>query len=377
MADESAQNGTPSESPDMSHHYGELYQRTAELESEYCQGMTFEDRAATEVEFGLECADMTWEEGDQILDIACGVGEHSFQMAEQIRKEHGVNVNVDARDFSDALVTEAGQRAALDQERHQVRDHITFRVGDMLHIDQSLEDGEKYKMITIYGSSFMYLRTKQDHENALKDFYDLLVPGGKLVIEFRERTSDWDPAQMAAWCEKLGIEVENVKNEAVEEQFPSPDGSAQPFPDNQEQICVIKDRDKGDGFYFYFVPPIYHPAFEGLQLELDQLGRPSHFTDDDGYIHFWAKHEQNGEIQCFVDRDGVEYNGFSRVYLDEMGGAHDMGATFLIDYMSQKGAEVLMNDMMPRVGFQNIHLEQAALSPDGAVEQFVIVAEKP
>lgn len=366
-------NAKPTDSPDMSHHYGQYYQRTAQLESRYCQGMSFEDRAAAEVDFGLECAGLDWKEGDRILDIACGVGEHSSQMVQQIRNGYGVNVSVDACDFSDALITEAGQRTVLRDQQREIRDQISFRVGDMLHLDQSLEEGAQYKLITIYGSSFMYLRSKEDHEKALKSFYDLLAPGGKLIIEFRERTAEWDPKQMAAWCDRLGIQVENIANENTESELSD---EPTPFPNQEKNLFVIKDRERGDGFYFYFVPPVYHPAFEGLELELDQLGRPARFVDDLGNVHFWAKIEPDGEVRSFVDQDGIEYHGFSRIYLDESGEAHDMGPAFLIDYMSQKGAEVLMNDMMPKAGFKNIHMRQTTLSPDGAVSQFVVVAEK-
>lgn len=166
----------------------------------------------------------------------------------------------------------------------------------------------------------MYLRSKESHIEALKSFYDLLAPGGELVIEFRERTQNWDPEQMEEWCEKLGIKVENVKNEAVE---PESSDEPTPFPNKEENLFIIRDREKGDGFYFYFVPPIYHPAFEGLNLELDQLGRPARFVDDLGNVKFWAKIEPNGEVESFVDEDGVEYHGFSRIYLDETGEVHD------------------------------------------------------
>lgn len=372
---------TVSGSAETRHHYGEFYQRTADIEARVSHGLEFADRTKKEADFALRCAQVdslpkVGEDNDEIrmLDFACGVGEHSRDFQLLLEEQYGVDAHIDARDFSPDLIEEARRRQELFQVSHSVRDRISFEMGDFMQVKHAVEEGAQYQLITIMGSSFMYLRDQQEHEKALKDLYDLLAPGGKLVIQFRERTTAHDSNQIEKWCRGLDVDV---TDKAIAEWRQEERDLGNFAPEGTERVYWMQDTVKGDSFYFYNVPPEEHPAFKGLEPQYDASRKLTGFAMPGTADLVYDAIYDGEKLSHFTDRNGVEYTGFGRAYIDPQGTEHDMGPTYVVDYMSQKGAKVLQERIMPPLGYQNVQLHMEDLSPDRAVQQFALVAQKP
>jgi ubiquinone/menaquinone biosynthesis C-methylase UbiE len=338
--------------------------------------MSFEDRARREVDFSLRAVDLeslsTDEKGGlKVLDLACGIGEHAREIDRTMRGR-GTEVSIDARDLSPELIEQA-QTAAIEEEwLSSTRERIDFAMGDFLNIQKQVAEGTKYQLITVLGSSFMFLKNKEEHERALKGFYELLAPGGRIVIQFREGQGQRTPEQEEArsgWGKELGV---GVSQRAVTKDF------GKFASKGTESLYTLHDQKEGDAFYFYNVPPEKHPAFEGLEPIYKPSGELDGFANSGTTeLMYTAVYKGNGKLDHFDDSDGVGYSGFGRAYVDSGGDEYDLGGVYVVDYISEKGAEVLKSKIMPGIGFQNIHLERESLSTDGSTHQFALVAEKP
>lgn len=299
------------------------YQRTAEIESRAFHGLTYEDRAKREADFMLRSAGIEIKQEDRILDLASGIAEHAHIM----RMRTGADV--DAREISQTLVSQAKSKEEIRQQTGAVRGKLDIALGDMGHILNSIPEGMKYKLITIGGSSFMYLPTEADHEKALADYFELLEPGGKIVIQYRERVQPPNENQRTEWCRKLGVQIETKKAEGTMGNFGK-------YAKPDETVMILTDTEIGDGFYFYKVdiPP-------ALRSEGNVLRQ-----------------------------------SFGRAYINPDGTEEDMGVAHIIDLNSKEGYEKGLKPMLERVGFKNIHLGEEALSPDGSYHMFAVVAGK-
>lgn len=319
--------------------YGHLlYQRAAELESEALQGLTLEERQKREVDFGLRVAHLKLGRGDKILDLACGGGRHAFLMAKK------TGVSVDARDISQPLIDWAKETYG---PRRETRGRLNFAYGDMSALDA--DDGlrpDSYKLVTIYGNSFMYLGTKEAHQKALIDVYERLQSGGKLVIQFREAVGKISPEFLDERLDKpAGIKrtlrrrfmnsTYDRRGKVVIEkkQAEGPDGSFGKFAEPGESVPLIRDVGRGDAFYFY------------------------------GFKDFG------------LDEDGVERSSHSKAYIDEDGVEYDLGSANLLSYVETKSFPALKR-MMEQAGFKNVSLRVEDLSDDGEYKNIVVVGEK-
>lgn len=108
------------------------------------------------------------EEGDRILDAACGTGGYALALAEA-----GMNiVGVDLDEQMVALAMEKRDRLGLDMD---------FIVSDMRNLDL-ISTGDLRRIYCI-GNSLVHLKTLDDVRSFLKTAYALLKPGGDMVIQ--------------------------------------------------------------------------------------------------------------------------------------------------------------------------------------------------
>jgi SAM-dependent methyltransferase len=306
------------ESADL--YKSDKYQRTNDIESRTLHGLPIDQRNELEVAQAIDALALNIEPGDRLLDLACGTGGHARLLREKL------GIDIDARDTSEPSLSEA-QRIERDIQnaRNGTRGSISFANGDYGKIKESVPQNTKYRAITILGNSFMYLPTAEDHQRAMQDFYELLAPGGKIVIQFRDRENrQRDPQQMAKWCQELNVECESRPA----------DGKVGKSVQPGQNIDILRDTKEGDGFYYH--------GYENLP--------PA--------------------------SDGTSRSSFRKVYFDKDGNEEDMGSTTTINYISKEHLPELQA-LMEKAGLENVSIQHRSMSPDGSVWSYAIVGEKP
>ncbi len=108
---------------------------------------------------------LSLKEGERILDIPCGYGRHSLELAKQGYDVVGIDIN----------------SVHLDKARQQAKDTkltVDFRKADML---QSAFKGEFDAVINMF-YSFGFFATDEENEKVLRNFYEALKPNGKFLM---------------------------------------------------------------------------------------------------------------------------------------------------------------------------------------------------
>lgn len=110
---------------------------------------------------------------NRVLDAACGTGTQSVPMAQ-------LGVQVVAADPSASMLAKAKE---LAQERN-VLNQITFKCVDFLNLKKVVEG--PFDAIVCKGNSLPHLITDAEIETTLHHFFDLLRPGGMVIIGMRD-----------------------------------------------------------------------------------------------------------------------------------------------------------------------------------------------
>jgi ubiquinone/menaquinone biosynthesis C-methylase UbiE len=121
-------------------------------------------------------------QGDRILDLCCGTGRHSLELAR-------LGFDVVGVDRTVSYIEKAKQKAEEDNLK------VTFVVGDMREYSQP----DRFNVAVNLFGSFGYFENPDDNRQVVKNVYASLSSGGKFLIEtagkeiiarhFRER--DW------------------------------------------------------------------------------------------------------------------------------------------------------------------------------------------
>lgn len=138
----------------------------------------------TEVDLFLKILNPNLE--DRILDLCCGQGRHSIELA---RRGY---VNVEGLDRSHYLIRRAKQQAKKENL------DIKFREGDARRLPYSPDE---FSLLMVLGNSFGYFETRENDLRVLKEAYRVLMHGGKLLVDvadgeylrnhFKARSWEW------------------------------------------------------------------------------------------------------------------------------------------------------------------------------------------
>jgi len=139
------------------------------------------EKTSREVDFILQA--LRPEDGSRILDMPCGEGRHSIELASRGYRVVGVDFKGDTLEF------------ARDRASHRGVE-VDFRVSDM----REFSSPPVFDRAICFGGSFGYF-DEEGNRQVLKVFSDCLGPGGVLLIDihstesllpqFRERDWSW------------------------------------------------------------------------------------------------------------------------------------------------------------------------------------------
>jgi D-alanine-D-alanine ligase len=141
-----------------------------------------EDLTRSEVDLWVQLAEL--EPGDRLLDLCCGQGRHTLELARR-----GF-VNVEGLDRSRSLIQRArriARSAGLP---------IRFREGDARRLPQA---PDSLDVVLILGNSFGYFETVEEDLRILREVSRVLVPGGRILIDVADGDYIRETFQARAW----------------------------------------------------------------------------------------------------------------------------------------------------------------------------------
>ena len=130
-----------------------------------------EDNRITETEVSLFKQLLNIQEGESILDLACGQGRHIIELGTR------GNFKLFGLDRSRYLI----QRAKNVSKKKGLT--INFKEGDARKLPYV---ADTFDYITILGNSFGYFESTDDDVKILKEIFRILKPGGKLLMDIAD-----------------------------------------------------------------------------------------------------------------------------------------------------------------------------------------------
>lgn len=130
-----------------------------------------EDARITTNEVTLFKEILSLQDGDTILDLACGQGRHLIELAGR------GDYNLYGLDRSHYLI----QRARTLSRKQELT--ITFKEGDVRKLPWK---ADMFDVVTILGNSFGYFETVEDDQRILKEIFRVLKPDGRLLMDIAD-----------------------------------------------------------------------------------------------------------------------------------------------------------------------------------------------
>ncbi|MEX0987654.1 MAG: methyltransferase domain-containing protein [Bacteroidales bacterium] len=143
-----------------------------------------EDKKITSFELDLFSKIVGFDPDDMILDLACGQGRHSLELARRGCK------NVYGLDRSHYLINKAKQ---INQSEGL---QVNFKEGDARRLPYSTDTFDK---VMILGNSFGYFESIEDDIKILKEIFRVLKPGGIFLIDVADGSYLKDNYSPRSW----------------------------------------------------------------------------------------------------------------------------------------------------------------------------------
>lgn len=134
-------------------------------------GDVVDDPQITQKEIDLFVEVLGVTPNQKILDLCCGHGRHSMELAKRGFK------NVDGLDRSHYLV----QKAKADSKKRGLQ--VRFREGDARRLPYATDS---FDYVLILGNSFGYFEIAHEDANVLKEVFRVLKPWGKVLIDITD-----------------------------------------------------------------------------------------------------------------------------------------------------------------------------------------------
>ncbi|MFX1371188.1 MAG: methyltransferase domain-containing protein [Promethearchaeota archaeon] len=147
-------------------------------------GDVVEDQKITEFEVKYFSKIMEFDLDNKILDLCCGQGRHSIELAKNGFK------NILGLDRSRYLI----QKAKADAKKNGVS--CNFREGDARKLPFNTD---KFDFVLILGNSFGYFESIKDDLLVLKEVFRVLKPWGQILVEISDGEYIKDNYQSRSW----------------------------------------------------------------------------------------------------------------------------------------------------------------------------------
>lgn len=128
--------------------------------------------------------------GESVLDLACGFGRHSFEF-------HKLGFPVTGVDLNSRLIEEAKLKVG------ETGNSIRFIRADM----REYTEPYSYNYVVLLYNSFGYFKDRHDDERVIRNCFESLLPGGKMLISVMGRKilrRNMNTRKQRYWWEKDG-----------------------------------------------------------------------------------------------------------------------------------------------------------------------------
>jgi SAM-dependent methyltransferase len=263
----------------------------------FSQPTKFKDLARQAKIKVLDKCDLGLGKEKRVLDIAVGEGDTSRYLA-------STGAKVEARDLSKTLIDTAQERdsklrtpSAAEATQQAIRaqvltqiGEVNYGIGDMGDIKSSLPENQdgQFDTVSVLSRSFIYLLDPEKYQKALKDYNDLLTPGGKLVIQAREHIKKGD----LPWSEAMGTKVDT----------------------NAEEDFIMRDEKAGVEYGWRKLGSKSRKLPSGITIDTGSR----YFKEKDGTIHEMQKEPFDSDDLLTLKflplwRDMLEKAGFKNI----------------------------------------------------------------
>ncbi|MFQ5923041.1 MAG: class I SAM-dependent methyltransferase [Anaerolineales bacterium] len=123
-------------------------------------------QSSAEVEVEQVVSLLEIRKNDRILDLCCGIGRHSLELARQ-------GLDIVGVDRTTSFIEKAKQKAEKDNLEAE------FVIGDMREYRQP----NSFNIVLNLFGSFGYFEDPDDDRQVVKNMYSSLYPGGKFLVE--------------------------------------------------------------------------------------------------------------------------------------------------------------------------------------------------
>jgi len=147
-------------------------------------GDVVDDQNLTQKEVELFEKILALSKEDKILDLACGQGRHSLELAQRGYKY------VEGLDRSHYLIQRAKARARKKNL------NVRFREGDARRLPYL---ADSFQVVMLLGNSFGYFETKEDDLRVLQEIRRALKPWGRLLIDVADGEHIKHHLQARSW----------------------------------------------------------------------------------------------------------------------------------------------------------------------------------
>ena len=305
-----------------------IYQKAFGLEIAGINGLSLNAIYKREADFALRAVNLgspnSFSDGEGILDLASGAGEHAFAMSEILERRIPILIT----DPSVVLGTLAQEKLGA-RKAEGINEPISFMFGNTAKFHTITHDtvgNRLLRLISILGGSFAYTNIHETSQ-ALRNMFDMLVPEGSLVLQWRQRP--FHPYSAAYWrrfqesmllARELGV-------------FPAYTKSI----DGVKAGCV---EGRNGEMCFKICEDCEHPDPERA-AEYQKI--------------IWRKHDRDIHKWMHVV-SGIEFVSHRRIYFDEHETRHDLPKTRLNDMCwEQKNSGIAQTKkLLHEAGFGDI-----------------------
>lgn len=161
------------------------------------EDMTGDDRTQKELNFCEKVLD--WVPEETVLDAPCGAGRHVFELAKR-------GFHLTGLDVSDYLLSLA-QNQAKDLAAYTYQPRFVRGLLQKLPFD----NGSFHYIVCLF-SSFGYGETEDENLQIMREFFRVLRPGGKIVIDVMNRHFIVPRLNRVFFSEHKGLKVKEERS---------------------------------------------------------------------------------------------------------------------------------------------------------------------